>query len=416
MNLDALELEALVRERRIRTVFQPMVSVKRKAVFAVEALSRGLSRDGKGLVAPGVLFAAAGAAGRRLELDRLCRECALASFQPLHEREKSLILSINLDVSTLNPESACSRVLLGQVQQYGIDPNNVLIEIIESEVEDTQSLLDFIEFYRAQGFLIAIDDIGAGHSNLDRVAFIKPDVIKVDRSLISDIDKGFRKLEITRSLASLGRKVGALVVAEGVERVEEAMQLLELGVDVFQGFYFARPAPAGEACRKAPQTVNALAESFKRHRLASISERRRRHERYEVILRELLRSLENTEHPASPESALIGFLTAYPNVECLYVLDEAGLQCSDTICNPFRIAEHKRFLYQPAQRGTDHSLKDYFLPLQAGLQRFTTDEYISLASGNLCTTISARYLAKDKVARIACMDISTGQADAVGLA
>lgn len=85
---------------------------------------------------------------------------------------------------------------------------------------------------------------------------------------------------------------------------------------------------------------------------------------------------------------LTRFIDIYPIVECLYVLDMRGTQVSETMCNPNRLKESKRFLYEPASVGADHSLKEYFLPLQAGLEKFTTEPYISLASGNLCTTLS----------------------------
>ncbi len=86
--------------------------------------------------------------------------------------------------------------------------------------------------------------------------------------------------------------------------------------------------------------------------------------------------------------AMTGYIEAYSNVECLYVLDMRGRQVSDTLCNPDKLKKSKRFLYEPARMGADHSLKEYFIPIQAGLEKFTTEPYISLASGNLCTTLS----------------------------
>ncbi len=78
--------------------------------------------------------------------------------------------------------------LLKLVKRCGVSPNNVIIEIIESRCEDEDALLEFVRFYRKKNFLIALDDVGAGFSNLDRIPLIKPDVIKLDRSLISGVN------------------------------------------------------------------------------------------------------------------------------------------------------------------------------------------------------------------------------------
>jgi hypothetical protein len=103
---------------------------------------------------------------------------------------------------------------------------------------------------------------------------------------------------------------------------------------------------------------------------------------------------------------LARFIDTYPSVECLYVLDMKGNQISETLCNPARLNSSKRFLYEPASEGADHSLKEYFLPIQAGLEKFTTRPYISLASGNLCTTISHVFYHKGTGRhRILCVDM-----------
>jgi len=111
--------------------------------------------------------------------------------------------------------------LLKQVRQFNLNPNNVAIEIIESRVNDTGALNEFISRHREYGFLFALDDIGSGYSNLDRITITEPDLLKIDRSLISQIDINYHKQEVLKSLVNLARRIGALVVAEGVEREED---------------------------------------------------------------------------------------------------------------------------------------------------------------------------------------------------
>ena len=103
---------------------------------------------------------------------------------------------------------------------------------------------------RQRGFLVVLDDVGAGHSNLDRIPLIRPDIIKIDRSLITGVDADFYKQETFKSLVSLSRRIGALVVAEGIETEREAVAALELGADLLQGYFLGRPQAGGQLRRR----------------------------------------------------------------------------------------------------------------------------------------------------------------------
>jgi len=381
------DLQEILDKESILIHFQPQVSLKRKAVIGLEALSRGLDPHTGKLIPPTLLFGQARDGASRLALDRVCRTKALEAFSPLHRRDKSVMLSMNLDASCINEETRGSNQVLKLVKQYDVRPSNVIIEIIESGCQDQDALLEFVRFYRKKNFLIALDDVGVGFSNLDRIPLVQPDVIKLDRSLITDVHRHFHKLEVVRSFVQMAQRIGCLVLAEGVETADEVMCLLANGVDVFQGFFFARPAPGLEAVPGLSEKMAALAEKHRENQTRLIARRKRLYSNYDLILLTMCHSLAE-EPTAGLDRAMIRFLDAYPNVECLYVLDMRGRQVSDTLCNPDKLKRSKRLLYEPARMGTDHSLKEYFLPIQAGLEKFTTEPYISLASGNLCTTIS----------------------------
>jgi EAL domain-containing protein (putative c-di-GMP-specific phosphodiesterase class I) len=400
-------LQRVLDERAVTTLYQPLVSIKRRAVLGYEALSRGVLPGAEAFIPPAVLFGMAGDSAARLALDRLCRDRAMQGFTALHRQRRDLVLSLNMDVSVLDQGIVGTNYLLEQARRWGLNPNNVVLEILEADVEDTEALIAFTRAYRSYGFLIAIDDIGTGHSNLERVAQVRPEIIKIDRSLISGVHSEFHKQEVTKALVNMAQKTGALVVAEGVETEQEAMCLLQMGIDVFQGWFFARPGPLNGdfGCRDA---VDGLALRFREHVLAELAARKERFRAYDLVLGGLLAALRRVE-PKGFEAVLVESIAAHPDIECFYILDERGIQVSDTVCNPYVIAENKRFIYQPAQRGADHSLKPYYLPVSAGLSRFTTEPYVSLASGNRCTTIAVRFTAADGLGYVACLDI--GQAD-----
>ncbi len=389
----------------IVTFFQPIVSIKKRAILGFEALSRGSFDGVTPHIPPNVLFTLAGTdIDHRIDLDRLCRFKAFESFSPLHREHRELLISVNLDVSILDTSAAGSFHLLHQVQEAGIDPNNIIIELIESKVQNTSALVQFIETYREQGFLIALDDVGTGHSNLERIAALKPDIIKIDRSLVSNIDRIFHKQEVVKALSILGNKLGALVLAEGIEREEEALKCLQLGLDVFQGFYFGKPGLVDNGIWDCLEKVHTVATRFKHCSIDLLNAQRGLFDSYNVLLDDILSLLKHAP-PGDFGTALASGITLHSHLECLYLLDANGKQVTDTVCNPLIVSSNKRFIYHPAQRGADHSLKDYFLPISAGLARYTTDAYVSMASGNLCSTISAVFTGMDGNNYILCMDV-----------
>jgi EAL domain-containing protein (putative c-di-GMP-specific phosphodiesterase class I) len=405
-----LNLDAILAAESILTHFQPLVSIKNRAVIGLEALSRGMLEGANLAVPPGVLFQLAQTQKDRLALDRLCRKKAVERFAPLYQAKRDLLLSLNLDTRVLYRSIVGSGHLLNCVRGMGVSPNNVIIEILESNVKDEAALAEFITAYRGHGFLIALDDIGAGHSNLDRISSIKPDIIKIDRSLIRDIDQEHHKYEIAKSLVRLAGNVGAMAVAEGVERQEEVLTLMELGVDIFQGFYFCKPREFEAPRFTFLPRIRKTAEAFKAHMIEKINAKKLQHKLYEIALENTVAQLVCSD-PAGFDRRLVEAVSSHQDLECLYVLDEHGIQVSSSVCNPEKISETKRFIYHPAPRGADHSLKEYFLPLSAGLKKFTSEPYISLASGNLCITIASTFECAGHTF-ILCVDMSQKALDA----
>ena len=401
----ALDITDVIARRRLVSHLQPLVSVKRRSVIGYEALARGRGDNG-GVVCPADLFAAACDFDTRLALDRLCRECAVEAFAGLHKNNRGLVLSINVDATIIGKRTRNSRHLMDAVKARGLSPNNVIIEIIESSAPEFGELVDFVEHYRKNGFLIALDDFGAGHSNLDRIAALRPDVLKLDRSLVGGVHEHFHQQEVVKSFVRMAERIGAMVLAEGTERIEEVLALMDLGVDVFQGFFFARPAPEEPDLKALGETFEALSRLYRTGVMERIAADKQLYAVYDALLSKLCRRL-TAPRRGRLDQALIACLEEHQGIECLYVLDSAGTQVSGTICNPLTLSKKKRFIYEPAAPGADHSLKEYVIPLKAGLRKYTTEPYLSLASGNRCITISTIYYDPEAGCdRILCMDIA----------
>jgi len=399
-----LSLQQILDERLLVSHLQPIVSIKRRRIYGVEALARGAACGGGVIVPPIALFGMATEHSALLRLDRLCRETALSAFAKRLPGVRNLVLHVNIDVSVLNTSTVGSGFMRELARLSGVEPGNVAIEIIESRVEDEQALMRFVSDMREAGFLLALDDVGTGHSNLDRIPAIKPDIIKIDRGLITDIDTIYHKQVIASSLVKLAGKIGALVIAEGVERLEEVLTLMEMGVDIFQGWFFAKAVPEESGLPDVRAELARVADAFREHQVARINERKLRHAVFSGLTNEICGELA-TCHADGYDDALIEALGLNPAIECIYVLDELGRQVSETICNESVMRRGRRLLYQPAAKGSDHSLKDYYLPISAGLPRYTTEPYISLASGNLCQTISAHFEDAAGLRRVLCVDL-----------
>jgi EAL domain-containing protein (putative c-di-GMP-specific phosphodiesterase class I) len=190
---------------------------------------------------PRTLFAMSSRVGSAMDLDRLCRKTALHASTHFAGKGK-LFLNV-LTGSIADPDwimGGVARLL----ESMSLRPNDLVLEVsergIDGEVARLGSALDAL---REQGFGLAVDDIGTGYGSLATLEQLRPDFLKVDLSLVHDIDQNLIKQELLSSLVHIGSRLGASVIAEGVESEEEASTLRVTGARYGQGFLFAQPAP-----------------------------------------------------------------------------------------------------------------------------------------------------------------------------
>jgi EAL domain-containing protein (putative c-di-GMP-specific phosphodiesterase class I) len=386
--------------------FQPIISLKKKAIIGVEALARPTERRSGRAVTPLELFAWAHRNGRTVDLDRLCRRKALNAFSPMVDSPQRPLLFLNFESSVLDEGVLGSGVLARAVRDAGLSPAEIVIEINESKVSDMDALQAFVENHRAQGFLFALDDLGAGFSNLARIGPLKPEILKLDRSLVVGIESDFHKQEVFKSLVGLGRRVGSLILAEGVETEAEVSTCLDLGADLVQGYYFGRPAAAENLSFELIDAHLSDAADQQRQRAAERLIQRRREMDLRVNLMEVLVA-EMARAAYADFPATLSRLTARAkSIECLYVLDTQGVQVTPTVSVPTIDAKPWTRLFYPAVKGADHSSKEYFYAVEEDDTRpYSTEAYLSLASGKLCRTLSCRFSDAEGAPFILCLDI-----------
>jgi EAL domain-containing protein (putative c-di-GMP-specific phosphodiesterase class I) len=404
---EPIDVRAILESRSLDSHYQPIVSTKDAKIVGLEALARPRVPGSGSPISPLRFFAEAAAQGLALDADRFCRRRGIEGFVKYFSSYPELLIFINLDASILNASTLGSNCFVDLVRGCALAPENVVIEILESAVDDEATLLRFVESHREQGFLIALDDMGAGSSNLERIPLLKPDIIKLDHSLIRGIDSEYYKQELYDFFLKLTSKFGTLVIAEGIETREEVLTCMERGGDLMQGYYFAHPSePSEEMMSSCLEEATGTALAYRVYEGERISERRRVADYCNDIAERVSREMRSRRFPDLDE-ALRKSIRRYPDVECAYVLDGRGIQLSSTVFNPSRSLQPGKSLFHPAPRGCDQRSKDYFLSIDTRRTRYFSEPYVSKASGRTCITISTARLARGEVEEILCLDIST---------
>jgi len=214
--------------------FQPIVNADDGSIFAHEALVRGPNNE------PAASVFASVNDTNRYRFDQLCRVRAVQLAAALGIDS---MVSVNFMPNTVRDPERCIQSTLQAAEDHGFPVRRIIFEIVEHErVADIRQLRNVAEHYRHIGFTVAIDDFGVGASGLQLLAEIPADLLKLDRLLIRDVHKDRTRRCIIRGLLQTAGDLSMRVVAEGVERYEEFATLRTMGIGLFQGFLFARPA------------------------------------------------------------------------------------------------------------------------------------------------------------------------------
>ncbi|WP_371376581.1 GGDEF domain-containing protein [Sporomusa aerivorans] len=237
------ELEIIIKDRSIFPIYQPIVNLQSGRIMGYEALSRGPL--GSPLHFPTQLFSTAILNKRLLALEQVCREAALKSIAALGV-EQRLFLNMNAEV-VKDPEfrGGLTKALL---IRHGLNPDQVTFEITErTAITDFASFTRSLNHYRQQGYSIAVDDAGAGYSSLEAIATLRPNYIKLDRSIVCNVDKDPLKQSMLDAMINLAAVIKSKIIAEGIENADELALLISKGVHYGQGYLLARPGfPAPE--------------------------------------------------------------------------------------------------------------------------------------------------------------------------
>jgi EAL domain len=285
---------------------------------------------------------------------------------------------------------------------HGFPPHRIVVEILESELNDEQELDDAIRFYRELGCLIAIDDFGAGHSNFDRVWRLRPDIVKFDRSIVVRAagDRGVRSVVV--GMASLVHEAGSLVLMEGIENELEAMIAMDADADFVQGYYFAKPNASIQTISSSSLPLTNLFDNFSRIVTAEGNNYRAEVSPYlnglgyaSVLLR--------AGQPLAV--ACRGFLE-HPLAERCFLLDQFGTQIGSNVNAPHPVVgQSPRYMPLRDSSGANWSRRHYFRRAMAQTEKVhVTRPYLSAPTSTQCVTASIA-IKIDSELRVLCGDI-----------
>jgi EAL domain-containing protein (putative c-di-GMP-specific phosphodiesterase class I) len=225
-------MDRLIRERRLAISFQPVFDLNTGAVMGAEALARFPAHDD---LTPDEWFSEAERVGRGRDLELLAVMTALQSAKTLPD---SLTVAVNVSPATFE-DPRLVRVL----EESGIRLDRVVLELTEHvSIADYATIRAVRKQLAERGVRLAVDDAGSGYASMRHIVALAPDVIKIDRSLVSGIDRDPARRALVSAVVFFALESGGLVLAEGIENAAELDTLVTLGVDGAQGFFLGRPS------------------------------------------------------------------------------------------------------------------------------------------------------------------------------
>jgi len=213
--------------------FQPIINCQTKQNFGYEALVRGLNNESAYSIISQVNDE------NKYLFDQLCRVKAITLAAKL---KLDSILSINFLPNAIYEPERCIRTTLEAAKTHNFPTERIMFEFTEAEkIEDTGFVKGIVECYKSQGFTTAIDDFGAGYAGLGLLSNFQTSIVKLDMELIRDIDSDQTRQLIVKHCLNLFRDLKITPLAEGVETRAEMLWLRNAGVELMQGYFFAKP-------------------------------------------------------------------------------------------------------------------------------------------------------------------------------
>lgn len=379
--------QSIVESGAVYTYFQPVINLPRKSVLGFEASNKG------GAVALGepvrlseMCFEGC-APEMRIKIDRLCREKALEDFRILHAKQGWLKLFLAVDASILQFEQSDFTYLMKQVEESGLPPESIIIEAsLDTVINHIPVEID--TFYREYGFKTCVSNVNIDQPFLDCLLRFEPTYMKIGDSLLPGSPGDSYRTRMLAGLMDFSRKTGTTMIGTNVDSLNESVQMLHAGIVHQQGSYFTLSDDEGDT---------GAAKTFFSNIQAAYGKFKEGHEEIRAKLRQ------EFSGRMSLASSIAAKLSGQPAVQfgvtleklinenldigMGYVLDDAGIQILPAICNRRMVSEDGPLSDTVPADGTDHSIEEMFLHLDAGVDRYVSPAYASPVVGLMCFSV-----------------------------
>lgn len=231
------QLDLIIEDKKIYPVYQPIISLKTGEILGYEALSRIALESCSFNVEE--MFSYAEEFQCLWNLEYICRKKALKGIKnDLGEKK----LFLNVDPNIFKDERFKAGMTLNYLARYDISPDNIIFEVCErTDIKEISTFQKAVSHYRKQNYQIAIDDFGKGYAGFNRIFFLHPQYVKIDISLITNIDKDSIKSSLVEDFVKFCHSENIYLIAEGIETEAELKKLIHLGVDYGQGYFLEKP-------------------------------------------------------------------------------------------------------------------------------------------------------------------------------
>lgn len=383
----------------LRTALQPIFSISHKRIVGYEALIRAFDTDNASVL-PIHLFQLPTSDPENVLLDRLCRYLHIQNFAGLKDDVNWLFLNVSPRVvATGTHHDSFFGQLLNRI---GFPPHRIVVEIVEQPTDDAEQLRDTVNYYKQLGCLTAIDDFGAGHSNFERIWNLAPDIVKLDRQILTRATDDKRARQILNGIVSLLHQSGCLVLLEGVETRDQAMIAIDGGVDFVQGFFFKRPELELDEVVQSATDFDALLTDYKRNSQEALDPTHEIGQFFEKRFAAAAGAI----RLGKPFSEACQPLTAHHAVSRCYLIDEQGVQAEDTL-NSDRLVECFDPRFRPLENTANADwFRQHYLrqALNQPEQLQVTRPYLSVTGAYMCVTLSLAFHEGEEL-KVLCCDI-----------
>lgn len=381
--------------------FQPIYSLAHRRTIGVEGLLRAQTAEGQP-IPPRQLFDQTKDPAR---LDTIARQLHLAQFA--RTQRQDIWLFINAATTGFLDHPDCAARFGQELAQAGIPAEQIVLEVLEDAYHDIGRLGETVSAFRALGCLIAVDDFGAGHSNVDRLWRLAPDIVKLDRSLVHDAATQSRARAMLPKLVALMHEMGALVLTEGVETEEEGLAALESECDFVQGFWFARPAAVWPSDAEITPRLDLLWTDYAQRQADQNNAVSHAYRSGQTFFEAAIQQISAGETLTQAAKHLL----EQPGVLRCYLLDEKGQQHGGNLegrglqLHHTRHTHSQRFSPLSDTQGAIWSRRTYFQQAIAspGTLQYSRP-YLSLTRPTPCITLSQTVMSGTEL-KVLCADL-----------